>query len=408
MNDKTLIFSLFILTKNNVLIAAFSYALTITLANVLGPEVFGKYSLVLVIASILSILINYGTDKTAPAVMTAKRSINSVLSETVFIRLLMFSLSIFSLSIYSTYDPDMAFYILCLLFTGLNLGFFFEISSKNELYSYVYLFERAVYVGSSFFVIYFLKVNLDIVFTLFLLSTLASLIFQYYRVHYEYDKIFIINWKSFREIFLTNMPLVIIALSVFSFGGFSRIILEDSMGLEKLGVYSAGWQLITVGTIFQGQVTKVWRLKISSAIEKNDNKQLISLVKSYLIFSTLPFIILTAILFFTSEKIVNLLFTSEYFELAHVLPVFSFYYLVINIAGLTEILWVAVGRNKIYMYINITFGLLLLILLTFISKEASLIDFALSTVAIHMLMVLVLSIVWYKKHSRVSILRNRY
>jgi len=251
-------------------------------------------------------------------------------------------------------------------------------------------------------------VSLDIVFTLLLLSTLASLIFQFNRAHHEYNKLFLINWKSLKEILLINMPLVIIALSVFSFGGFSRIILEDSLGLEKMGIYSAGWQLITIGTIFQSQVTRVWRLKISVAIEKNDKKQLIPLVKSYLIFATLPFIALTMILFFTSEQVVQILFSKEYFELVHVLPVLSIYYLVINIAGLVEILWVAVGRNKIYMYINITFGLLLLMLLTFISKEASLIDFALSTIVVHMLMVVVLLIVWYKKFSRILILKKRY
>ena len=196
------------------------------------------------------------------------------------------------------------------------------------------------------------------------------------------------------------MPLVIIALSVFSFGGFSRIILEENLGLEKMGIYSAGWQLITIGTIFQSQVTRVWRLKISVAIKKNDKKQLIPLVKSYFIFTTLPVIVLTIIVFFTSEQIIQLLFAKEYFELVYLLPVFSTYYLVINIAGLVEMLWVAVGRNKIYMYINVTFGLLLLTLLNFISKQASLIDFAMSTVIVHMLMVLVLSIVWYKKFSR--------
>jgi O-antigen/teichoic acid export membrane protein len=400
MNNNSLLFSLLILTKNNALIAGLSYALTITLANILGPEVFGRYSFVLVIASILSILISFGTDKTAP-IMASKKTIGSVLQEIVFVRLVISTACIIGLIIYSEYSQDTAFYILCLLFSGLNLGFFFEISLKNELYSYVYLFERVVYIGGVFFVIYFFQPSLDIVFTLFLLSTLVSLIFQYYRASFEVNRIFSINWQSLQRIFLMNMPLVIIALSTFSFGGFSRIILENSLGMEQMGIYSAGWQLITIGTIFQSQVTRVWRLKISSAIEKDDKNQLIPLIKSYSIFATLPFIFLTVTLFFTSEQVVGFLFTDEYAELVHILPVLSIYYLVINLAGLVDMLWVAVGKNKLYMYINIIFGLLLLMLLFFISDNANLIDFALSTILIHMFMVFVLSIVWYRKFFRV-------
>ena len=400
MNNNSLLFSLLILTKNNALIAGLSYALTITLANILGPEVFGRYSFVLVIASILSILISFGTDKTAP-IMASKKTIGSVLQEIVFVRLVISTACIIGLIIYSEYSQDTAFYILCLLFSGLNLGFFFEISLKNELYSYVYLFERVVYIGGVFFVIYFFQPSLDIVFTLFLLSTLVSLIFQYYRASFEVNRIFSINWQSLQRIFLMNMPLVIIALSTFSFGGFSRIILENSLGMEQMGIYSAGWQLITIGTIFQSQVTRVWRLKISSAIEKDDKNQLIPLIKSYSIFATLPFIFLTVTLFFTSEQVVGFLFTDEYAELVHILPVLSIYYLVINLAGLVDMLWVAVGKNKLYMYINIIFGLLLLMLLFFISDNANLIGFALSTILIHMFMVFVLSIVWYRKFFRV-------
>jgi O-antigen/teichoic acid export membrane protein len=405
--NKNIVFSLFILTKNNFIVAAFSYALTITLTNILGPKIFGIYSLVLLIASILLILINYGTDESA-SIEAVKNGIKKTLTDTIFTRVVMLILCIIGLSFFALHSPKIALYIICIIFTGLNLSFFFEISKKNEYYSYLFLFERIIYLGSVFYVIYFFEVSLDIVFTLFLLSNLISLLFQYLKMHVEYRQFLVINWTSLIKIFSKNMPLVVIALSVFSFGGFSRLILEDSMGLEKLGIYSAGWQLITIGTIFQSQITKVWRLKISHAIKKNEQIQLNHLVKSYLIFATLPFLVFSIVLFFSSEHIVKLLFTEDYIELVKVLPVLSFYYLVINIAGLTEIFWIAIGKNKIYMYINVAFGLFLIIFLTIISKEATLRDFAISTVIIHMGMVVALLVLWVKVFKRKIILKERH
>jgi O-antigen/teichoic acid export membrane protein len=390
-----LLVSLFILAKNNVFIAFISYVLTITLANLLGPEIFGKYSLILVIASILSLLINFGTNKTAP-VTASEKGINFVLRETLTIRFIMLAFCIFCLAIYSIYNQDTAFYIFCLLFTGVNLGFYFEISSKNIIYSYVYLFERTMYITSIFFVIYFSTPSLDIIFTFFLLTTLVSLGFQYHSADFKVKNIFITNFQTIGNIFIKHTPLVVIALSTLAFGGFSRIILEDGLGLEKMGIYSAGWQLVTIGTIFQSQVTRVWRLKMSTAITSNNKSLLMTLIKSYFIFATVPFVFLVTFLFISSDQVVDFLFTSEYSELANVLPTLSIYYIVINLAGLVDVLWVAVDKNKLYMYINILFGLLLLVFLSLISDNASLIDFAISTIIVHMAMVLVLAIIWYR------------
>ena len=62
--------------------------------------------------------------------------------------------------------------------------------------------------------------------------------------------------------------------------------MESKYSMEDLGIYSAGWQIILVITIFQAQVVKVWRTKLSHSIIHKDSN-LKSLLKSYFYFSTI-------------------------------------------------------------------------------------------------------------------------
>ena len=387
--------SLFILTKNSSIVATLSYILTITIANVLGPKDFGIYSMVFIVTAIFSIFINYETDRTAAIQSVHTKDNSAVLKEILGARVLVLALSIIGLLLYTMIGNYMALYVICMIIGGLNLGFYYEINSRNESYSYIYLFQRLLYVGAVFIVVYLGKLNLNIIFSLFILSTLLSLIYQYYGIRNILKKIYKINWNKVKKIFIKNISLVIVALSLFSYGGFSRLILEDSLGLEKLGIYSAGWQLITIATVFQSQVNKVWRLKMSSAVANVSRGQLMALLKSYFIFATVPIIILAIMMGMFSNFIVNTLYTSAYSELIYLLPVLSIYLVVINFTGLAGILWVALGKNSIYMLINIIFSILLLSILLLLPKNTELVGFALSTIVVQSFMVLVLFGTWY-------------
>lgn len=394
MNWKPILFPLLILTKNNAIIAGLSYFLSISLANYLGPEKFGIYSHALIIAAFISVIVNYGTDQTAPAFYCEIQNIEILFNVTNLIRLGLAVGSFLLLIIVYWGQNQFLLYVMCLMFAIFNLSFLYEIQQCNERYSYIYLFERMMYIG-----IIFILLNLDIIdlpqlFGVLMVVTLISLFYQFYdsRAYVfkktKKTKFFVI--KYLRE----NFAIVVVALSTYVYGGFCRLILENRLGSEQLGIYSAGWQIITIGTIFQAQVSRLWRLKLSDSVERKDIKTLRSLIGLYLVFATLPMLLVSIAIFILADKIVGFLFIPAYAELSKVLPIFGVYFLVINLASLIDILWIALRRNTLYMYANLISSLLLLIYLVTFAINMNMQKFAAAVVTGHLLTAILLAFLW--------------
>jgi len=388
--SRGLIFPLFMLTKNNAIAAALSYTLTISLANILGPSDFGVYSYVLVIGSILSIFISFGTDQTAPMMFANRKSNHKSLSIIFGIRSTLIIISVFGIAAYSFFEFVLAYYILCLLVSALNLSYLYESMSSNIKYSYIYLVERLTYILLVFIAIFYGQLSLTLIFSLILISTLGSIIFQYRDMRVKLRCITQYSFEEYLNILKNNYPLVIVAFALFCYGGFSKIILDNKFGATTLGIFSAGWQLISIGTLFQTQVTRVWRLKISSAIVNGDN-----LVLRYIFFTTTPLLAFVFVMSIASNQIVSLIFSPAYHSLAEVLPILGLYLIVINFAGLAEMLWIPVARNKSYMAINVFFGVLLLLILHFLPPEFGLVGYTVTTVMIHLAATFFLLGLWF-------------
>ena len=384
-----------ILLKNSALIAVLSFLLTITLANELGPANFGKYSEALIYAALFSILINFGTDQSATKDYSVHRSVAKTISAFTLIRAIMFSLSIIIAYLLLSDDHMLLFCVVMLTLANFNLSFCYEIQRRNERYSYVYLIERIVYIFGAFTLIYLELLRLGWLFGLYGIVSLISLGYQVFdrnalsstKIKGQLSRVLVLASK--------NLPLVIIAFSVFAFGGLSRIEMESQLGKEALGIYSAGWQLITIASMFQAQVVRVWRLDLTTAIHDKDVTRFKSSVKNYFILGVAPMCFVAIMLAFWSKWIIGILFTQEYASLESVLPVFGFYFIVISIMGLVDICWVAVGKNLMFMLINVGFSSCLLGTLWSFSDGYGMIDFALTTVTMHFCLVLVLIIAWW-------------
>ena len=251
---------LFVLTKNNGIIAALSFLLTIMIANELGAIQFGLYVKALIIASLMGMIINFSTDQTASVYYSQGIDKESILNGVLFIRLILGIISFAILIIYLGSEYTLLAFVSALLFSHFNLSFYYEITLRNERYSYIYLLERLVYVVSVFLLIFLDHLNINFIFMMIAITSLSSLIFQLIDVMSSKISLSSIKGLISFSFFKTQTPLLIVALSMYSFGGFSRLILEENMGQELLGIYSAGWQLITIATIYLSQVYRIWRI----------------------------------------------------------------------------------------------------------------------------------------------------
>jgi O-antigen/teichoic acid export membrane protein len=202
---------------------------------------------------------------------------------------------------------------------------------------------------------------------------------------------------------IESLPVTVVALSAFAFGGLSRLILEQKLGTEALGIYSLGWQLVTIGTIFVSVVYRIWRLRFAEAISSGEISILLYHLRTYIFFAIFPLMILCLVIGSNADDIVRLLFSEEYESLSKLLPLFAVYIFLISIAGLLEMLWVATGKTNISMVINISFAIFLIIFLSEFSDGFGMKDFLTSSVLIHSGLILTLAIVWWVKFKRLFI-----
>ena len=396
-SSKRILVPLLILTKHSTVVTAASYFLTITLANVLGPYQFGLYSEALIYAALFSLIIIYATEQTAPRDFAVHGNLYDTLGSVILLRVSLYCIS--GIAAYFLLHEDLLLltFIFMLVIANFNLAFFYEIQEKNERYSYIYLTERIFYILGAFTLIYLELIKLEYIFILYGSVTLLSLLFQGYDSQVFYSINLRMQAKPVLRLVCNNFPLVIIGLSLFAYGGLSRLVMDAKLGREVLGIYSAGWQLITIASIFQAQLIRVWRFRLSEAIHAKDLPSFKESIKTYLIVGVIPMCLAGAALGFWAEWIVGFLFTKEYASLVLVLPTFGLYFMVIAMMGLVDICWIAMGKNFLFMVINIFFSLLLLGALWFFSDEFGILAFVNLTVGMHLSLMLVLSIVWYLK-----------
>ena len=289
----------------------------------------------------------------------------------------------------------MALGLLAFLPATLNLSFLYEITRRNVRYSYIYLIERCAYVAITSFLLLKYGAGLATVFIILLIVTLLSLLFQIYDNRFYLKNFIHGNTVTIKKIFLDNFPLLLISLALYSYSGFSRLILENKLGLAMLGIYSLGWQLTKLAVIFQSQVTRVWRLDLLKILADRNSKELRHVIKCYFLFSTLPIIIGGTIMSLFANELVKLLFSPEYRPVVELVPVIAVYFFIINLASLAKIFWISMERNTLYMIINVFFAMALVFILRLLPMSMGMYGFAVVTVLVHGMATLVLFYIWW-------------
>ncbi len=385
---------LFVLTKNNGIIAALSFLLTIMIANELGAIQFGLYVKALIIASLIGMIINFSTDQTASVYYSQGIDKESILNGVLFIRLILGIISFAILIIYLGSEYTLLAFVSALLFSHFNLSFYYEITLRNERYSYIYLLERLVYVVSVFLVIFLDHLNINFIFMMIAITSLSSLIFQLIDVMSSKISLSSIKGLISFSFFKTQTPLLIVALSMYSFGGFSRLILEKNMGQELLGIYSAGWQLITIATIYLSQVYRIWRIRLAKIYEKKDGESLLSEMRNYILLVLLPLGLLMSIFYIFPEEIINFIYSKEYQSLSEVMVYFGIYVFIIGLSGFVDMIWIATARTLLFMFIKFLVAASLLVFLLKFSEEFTMIEFISTTIVFHLISVVILALTW--------------
>jgi O-antigen/teichoic acid export membrane protein len=349
-----------LLVKNSIIGGALSYALTTALARTFGPDTFGYYSYILILGGIMSTLVSFSTENTGPVEFSRSGNLKATAQSIYALRVALFLCATGVLAIIYRFDLTIVFGVLAVSLASLNLGLIYDCDGRFVTFSYLQLVERMLYVAAAFLLILTGFADVVSVFLAYLVFSLLSLSVQWWAHRALFQGMSSVAPGEVFRLLKENAALTFTNFAVLGLGGFSRLILESRRGFALLGIYSAAWQLTMIATLFQSQVSRLWRVSLSSAVVTADRSALRKSLKSYILLTTLPMVGFSIVTALFAPHLTALLFGQQYEAVAEILPIFSMYYPIVNLDGLAAILWIASGRRFEYMIVMTIASVLLL------------------------------------------------
>ncbi len=349
------------LSAINVIASASSYILTIFLMRVFNLDDFGYYNYVLVFSSFYSILIVFATDQTTARNFFRRNRSANVLSEVVFFRGLMLLAGVVILSFFYDFKFIVGFLAFCL--PSLNISYGYEVESRNFKYAIIFLCERLIYSLAVILIFNFIEPNLLVLFYVLMVVSLLSFAYQLYDLNLSF-KFRFESLVSSLIVFRENSSVMFATLALFSYGGFSRLILEYNSGYSTLALYSAAWQFVMLGTLFQTQVERVFRPKILNSEDAFNDYRI--LIKAYFYNAFVPMLFFSIFVFLFGADLFLLIVGDKYAGSQYLIKIFSVYFLVISIDSLVRMIYLKLNFDHTYRNIQVAFALILLFVLLII------------------------------------------
>lgn len=350
---------IFILTALSILTSVVTYSLTIYLARYFGPNVFGQYSYVFAIYGLVSIFTLFSTEQTSPSLIARGFNFSELFSTVLIIRVFFYIIT--SVVVFFFEENNvLVFGVIALNLSSLGLSHVFEVRSWNVKFSIIYLLEKILYVLLIGVLLLNDSLTLLSVFKIYFLVAFISLAAQ---ILFNKDLVKLNKFgslKLLKTIFKENSKLIIIALSMFVYGGISKFIVEQKFGYEQLGIFSSGMQFLVLITLYLTQIERVYRLSLFTTIQNKDLTLFKEIVKSWLMYSLLPIVFSGGLLYFLRDYIVDILFGADYEELKSLIPVIALMFVTVTLNSIIRNLWIGLNRFNEFLIISVFFSLTLI------------------------------------------------
>lgn len=336
----------------------------VKLANVMGASVYGVYSYWLAIGEVGAMFVRYGRNKT----MT--RDLIQIPGEQPRLISNTFILGCLNLLMYVTFillfhknlgvQLSVAFILLAVSPCLMSLDFqpVYESCNLMSWHSIYYLLQKSVFLLLVWLIIVIDKaVSLLEVGIVLFFSWILILFLQYKEIICQL-KISVFDsfdYKELLKLYKANFLIALSCMAGIAFGPLIRMILNNYVNSKAVGVYSAGLQVFLMAQFILNQIGRVGNPMMASVGKKDcDTRKRKMFVHRYLcimIVGAMPFFIL---LFFFPKWITFTFFTSEYEELAEILPILACYLLFLAVGVVYTQFLISMRKDRIYFLIYVT------------------------------------------------------
>jgi O-antigen/teichoic acid export membrane protein len=349
-----------------------SYLLTIFLARNGGPVKYGEYALCMAWAAIIITVINFASDS-AFAHLVANRNgdvqgaFNTIITVRILIVIVVLICFMVLKSIALISMPWMA---LLLVVPAFNLGFIYEYYQNNLLFVFNIFAEKTALLILSVILLKIYEFQ-NVVYVLYFVVSIIFLIFQIFTYKLIVKKMHFVAVSDAISYFISYWPVLFIGLSQLGYGYYSRLVVENKLGVEVFSNVSLAFQVIALSSVYQGQVDRVFRRQFIDAGLNNNHSLYKDLFKKYIIFATLPLFIGSIVLYVISPKLILLIFGVEYKYAGEILRVISPLLVSANLMRLIDVVMLSRGLVKYNLSINISIMIIMLIVMIMVPFSAS-------------------------------------
>lgn len=301
------------------------------IARYLGPDDFGILNYTIAFVSLFIAFSTLGLDDiVVRSLISAPEKTNDYLGSTLVLKLigslLMMLFSIVGIVLIEKGDTLMVLYVLILSFGYVFKSFdVIDLWFKSKVRSQYSVYARSM----AFIIVSAIKVVLILVqaplvafvsmYSLdFVLS--AIFLFLYYR---KESKLPMLEWKfnkqEVRQILLDSWPLFLGGITLTIQSQLDQVLLKNMIGVEEIGIYSAGLKIITSFSFFSAIIRSSFLPSIISA-KKESPRLYEKKLQQFNQIMMVMFLLISIPLIILREPIVKILYGNEYLAVTYLLP----------------------------------------------------------------------------------------
>lgn len=353
----------------NYLQSALSFFTSLLLAKELGSYEYGYFTYGLIFANTISVIIQFGLDKTLVRDLVQQSDAEKILYAASFLKLVLSIVSVLGIAIwaifFSSMDASKMYIVVLCTISGCLLGLspkaWFDIKGKIQAHAYIMLLDRVIFFFGSMFFLYYLRNEFIIinVCVCMLLGRLVMSVMEWKYIRTSAGSMAFERLGRFiKQVFSNNLWVWLAAIGNLMMTHFNQILVDVHMGAEQLGLYGFAFQLITLVKILQNQILRLSTPSISEVVDKEGAKAIMkSFVKNIsLSFSLTLLVLLPA--FLLAPWFVRNFVGEDFLDTIPIFNVLCIWILLFGVALIANQFLLSFHLQKAYFYITIAFGLL--------------------------------------------------
>jgi O-antigen/teichoic acid export membrane protein len=353
----------------NYLQSALSFFTSLLLAKELGSYEYGYFTYGLIFANTISVIIQFGLDKTLVRDLVQQSDVEKILYAASFLKLVLSIVSVAGIAIWALFfsgmDSTKLYVVILCTISGCLLGLspkaWFDIKGRIQAHAYIMLLDRVIFFFGSMFFLYYLR-NEYIIINVCVCMLLGRLVMS--AMEWKYIRTSAGNMaferlgRFLKQVFSNNLWVWLAAIGNLMMTHFNQILVDVQMGAEQLGFYGFAFQLITMVKILQNQILRLSTPSISEIVDKAGSREI---MKSFLknlgisFFSTLIILLPS---FLLAPWFVSTFVGAGFMDTIPIFNVLCLWVSVFGVALIANQFLLSFHLQKSYFYITIAFGLL--------------------------------------------------